>query len=244
MRIVAIVQSRLGSSRLPGKALLTLGGKPMLAHVLERAHAIRDVDSVVLATSDSLRDESLIPVASASGTPVWVGSEWDVLGRMHDAAKACNADVIMRLTGDCPFLAPEVCDEVIGAFRSTECDYMSNDTSRSGFPDGMDCEVFSMHALAMATVHATNRQDREHVTPWIRRMLRCGLYLCADGDYSARKLSVDTPENYQYAKEVHRHLAPLAFSLTDTLTACERADVGVRQWTTSSEGVNGGNGSL
>lgn len=223
---VAIVQARYGSSRLRGKALRTLGGRPMLAHVIERAQAVRDVDLVVLATTDNPNDEPLMQVALTLSCPVYVGAEWDVLKRVHDTAVCHSADVIVRVTGDCPFLAPDVCGDVLNAYRATQPDYMWNDTHRSGYPDGMDVEVFSREALALAAAQATDRADREHVTPWMRRMLRCGVVRCPDGDYSRLKLSVDTEADFAYAQSVHRHLRAGDFGMLATLAACDKVRSG------------------
>lgn len=233
MKTVVVIQARFGSSRLPGKALLSLAGRPLLAHVLERAQAIRDVDAVWLATSEAARDEALVTLGLHHGVRVWAGSEWDVLTRVRDAAACAKAEVVVRLTGDCPFLAPEVCADVIGAFFATSPDYIWNDTARSGYPDGLDCEVFSREALELACAQATDRSDREHVTPWIRRHLRSGVVLCPHGSYSSIKLSVDTPENFQAAQHVHRYLAPRAFSMADTLAAYTQAEAA---WSSFAEG--------
>lgn len=223
MRVVAIVQARLGSSRLPGKALLTLGGRPLIAHVLERARAIAGVSEVILATSENYRDQSLVQAAVAQGIRSFCGSEWDVLGRMRAAAEWARADAVMRLTGDCPFLDPAICDEVLSAFHATSPDYIWNDTHRSGFPDGLDAEVFTREALELAATQAIDRGDREHVTPWMRRELRCGVVVCADGDHSALKLSVDTREDFERAQAIARALPLGDFSLRATLAAYGQA---------------------
>lgn len=201
-RVVCIVQARMGSSRLPGKALMALAGNPLILHVLARAQAIRGVDRVVLATSDTMREEPLMHLASQY-VPVVTGSEWDVLARMQKAATLHEADIVMRVTGDCPFLAPEVAREVLAHYRSNplEAAYVSNDTTCSGYPDGTDVEVFSAAALNTAYQKATDRYDREHVTPWMRRMMLNG-YIKNAVDYSRYKLSVDSPQDYEFATQV------------------------------------------
>lgn len=225
MRTIVLVQSRIGSHRLPAKALQNVNGRPMLMHVIQRATKIPEATEVWLATSWSDRDDPLVAVACRCDVLAWRGSEWDVLGRMSDAAKHAKADLVVRLTGDCPLLDPAVASHVINAWHSTKPDYIWNDTSRSGYPDGLDVEVFTMEALRLAAGQATRREDREHVTPWMRRMLRCGVVLCPDGDHSARKLSVDTPDNLDYVRRVFAKLHPDDHSMAATIAACEAVDL-------------------
>lgn len=196
-----------------------------MEHVLERAVAA-GVGPVVLVTSRLGRDDALASLAMGMSIPVWAGSEWDVLERMTDAARAWDADTVVRLTGDCPFLDPSVVRMVHDSYElaAGAVDYMSNDTSVSGYPDGLDAEVFSKQALEQAHTNAGMRQDREHVTQWIRRHLRTGVVNCATGDFSSRKLSVDRPDDFTYAQAIHRYLARGAFDMADTLAACEKLD--------------------
>lgn len=219
MRTVAVVQARCGSSRLPGKALLSLNGRPMLDHVLERVKATDGIGYVVLATSTAVKDAALMAIAEKRGIPVWRGPEKDVLTRVADAAEWADADVVVRVTADCPFWAPEIGDEVISAFFDARTDYLSNDTSRSGYPDGTDVEVFTRQALQLAVAGATKAEDREHVTPWIRRHLKVGTVLNATGNYTHIKLSCDTPADYELARAMYEHLTPKALHLAATLAA-------------------------
>lgn len=225
MRVVAVVQARTGSSRLPGKSLMSLAGRPMLEHVLERVLAVRDVHEVVLATSVAQRDRPLMEVAFRLGIRTCFGSEWDVLSRVRDAAQFTKADAVMRVTGDCPFFAPDVAQAVLAAFFSTRPDYVSNDTEMSGYPDGTDTEVFTREALERADSCAVRREDREHVTRWIRLSPCCsrGVVMCASGDHSALKLSVDRHDDFERAQRIHRFLPRGAFMLEDTLAACRLA---------------------
>lgn len=211
----------MGSSRLPGKALRGLAGRPMLAHVLERVRYVPGIQSVVLATSDAERDRALSVVASDQNIWTHYGSEWDVLSRVYDAAQLARADAVLRVTADCPFFDPMVGGMVVQDFHLKGVDYVWNDTSSSGFPDGLDAEVFSLEALKLASEQATRREDREHVTPWMRRMLRTHTVQCQSGDFSRYKLSIDRVEDYEYAQDIHRFLMPGIFDLQSTIAACE-----------------------
>jgi glutamate-1-semialdehyde 2,1-aminomutase len=223
-KIIAIVQARQGSSRLPGKSLRPLAGRPLIAHVLERAAAIPGIDSVMLATSTAGRDDALAStVAQLRRYSVVRGSEHDVLDRIHLAASLARADVVMRLTGDCPLLAPEVAEGVCLLY-ALGFDYAWNDTRCSGFPDGTDVEVFSMELLAQAAASATRAEDREHVTPWIRRVVSQVGMLPHRPDLSWLKLSVDTPQDFAFVQRVASYLpGARAWSLDETVTAVDRA---------------------
>lgn len=174
MRTVAIVQARLGSQRFPNKILADLDGRPILAWVLERANQIAGVDAVALAMPIPGRDEN------------------DVLGRFLDVARAYRADVIVRLTADCPLLNPDVAAKTIRLFHDSGWEFVSNDTRVSGYPDGWDVEVFSIAALHRADSHAVDPLDREHVTRWMHaNIMNTTLY--APAPWSGPKLSIDTP---------------------------------------------------
>lgn len=220
--VAVIVQARMGSARLPGKAMMSLAGRPLLVHVLTRAQA--SGLPVTLATSDLERDAPLVEIATRLGVSTWTGSEWDVLDRFTGAALASGAQTIVRITGDCPFLDPSLIGLTIETHIGDGVDYTSNDTSRSGYPDGLDVEVFTLDALVAASKKANSRTDREHVTPWIKWNLRSSTLMCKDGDYSSRKLSVDRPDDYQFALAVYRHLAPGAYSMWSTLAACRKVE--------------------
>jgi spore coat polysaccharide biosynthesis protein SpsF (cytidylyltransferase family) len=233
-RTVAVVQARVGSSRLPGKSLRAIQGRPLVAHVLERAQAIRGVDAVVLATSIREGDDELARVVRGLGVAVWRGSELDVLQRVCEAAEAQRAETVLRVTGDCPFLDPAIAARVLWLYRAHHADgveYAWNDTGGSGFPDGTDVEVFSLWALQRAHAAATGPGDREHVTTWMRRELQT-VTLRSAVDWSALKLSVDTWEDYRHACAIAALLPRGAFGLEYTLVAWERARRTTR-WRTS-----------
>jgi spore coat polysaccharide biosynthesis protein SpsF (cytidylyltransferase family) len=225
-KVVAVVQARLGSNRLPGKALLALAGRPMLDHVLERACATPGVTEVILATGPAQRDvDALWPIAIGRGCRCRAEPpEPDVLRRVYCAADWAHADTVLRITADCPFWAPDVAAAVLEQFPAAAVDYLSNDTARSGYPDGTDVEVFTMAALRQAHFNAREQADREHVTPWIRRELRTGMMHYLSGDFSWMKLSVDKREDYDRATRLVDGLPPHDLSLSATLAAYARLE--------------------
>jgi spore coat polysaccharide biosynthesis protein SpsF len=167
MTVAAIVQARLGSSRLPGKVLMDLGGRSVLAHVLARCQAIPGVDTVVCATTQNAADDAVARAAGRLSVPVFRGSETDVLARYAEAALSVNAATIVRVTSDCPLIDPAVCGEVLLLVASGRADYACNNMPPS-WPHGLDCEAFTAEALAQAAREATDEAAREHVTPWMR----------------------------------------------------------------------------
>lgn len=221
-RVVCVVQARQGSSRLPGKALRPLKGRPMIAHVLERAKAIEGLDDVVLATSLRDVDDLLADYVAGLRVAVVRGSEQDVLERFWVAASLARADIVMRVTGDCPFLDPAIARDVLALYRIAHAmsgtQYFWNDTLHSGWPDGTDVEVFSIGVLEEAHLKARAQRDREHVTSWIRDYHRVETFYCPE-DHSQIKLSVDRPEDYDLAQAIASYLHEGDFSLDATLAA-------------------------
>lgn len=166
-RVVAVIQARCGSERLPGKVLLPLGGRPVVEHVLRSAQATESIDEVVLATTTGAADDELAALGEALGVRTTRGSEDDVLGRFVAALEHGPADVVVRLTADNPLLDPGVTDAVIDRFAQGDCDYASNNGERS-WPRGLDCEVLSRSALERADRDGHRPEDREHVTFHVR----------------------------------------------------------------------------
>jgi len=210
-RVFAVIQVRLGSTRLPGKALADIAGRPMLAHVVERAAAIPGVDGVVLATTTLARDDRLADWARTAGLPCVRGSEDDVLDRFHDVLARHPADAVVRVTPDCPLLDPEVSGRVVAEWRRRphELDYASN-VHPPTFPDGLDTEVVAREALERAWREARQPSDREHVTPFVwRQPDRFRLAgVCHADDLSALRWTVDTAADLDFARAVYAHLAP------------------------------------
>ena len=202
MKVVALVQSRMGSKRLPGKAMSLIAGRPMIQHVLDRASSIVGIDEVYLVTSVNAQDT---PIAHAWNGRVYRGSEWDVLGRMDEAARWTEADVIVRLTGDCPLLASDISSLVLQTFLESSSSYVSNVGRQARWPDGFDTEVMSVEVLHAAAAHAMSRHDREHVTAWVRSNHEIE-EVQSDHDYGHLKLSVDRPEDLARAREVYGYI--------------------------------------
>lgn len=226
MRVVGIIQARMGSSRLPGKSLMNLNGRPLLDHVVERVKATPGIADFCLATSLADRDGSLAYVAASNQIKLFRGSEWDVLERMRDAARWSAADIIVRVTGDCPLFAPDVAETVVGRFlNGTFVEYAWNDTRRSGYPDGTDVEVFTRDILERAAEQANELADREHVTPWIRE--HCSSMATVEfsgANLSRLKLSVDRQADFDLVKNVYRELKPNRLTLKDTIEALKAAN--------------------
>jgi len=212
-RVVVIVQARLGSTRLPGKTLADIAGRPMLDWVLDRAERIPGIDGLVLATTDRLRDDKLVDFARKQGVRCVRGSEQDVLDRFHVAVTEHPADVIVRVTPDCPLLDPEVAGQVLAKFLQTpgRYDYVSN-VHPPTFPDGLDTEVFSRDALETAWREAELPSDREHVTPFMWRRagperFRLGNVTGAR-DLSTERWTVDTATDLDFVRKIYEILGP------------------------------------
>jgi spore coat polysaccharide biosynthesis protein SpsF len=224
MRTVAIIQARMGSTRLPGKVMLPLAGRPMLDQVIERVRLSVNIDDVVVATSVRSEDEAIVACCRDSRTEVFRGSVEDVLSRYHRAAIEAKADVVVRITSDCPLISPRVIDRVISAYADGGCDYASNCHQRT-FPRGLDVEVLSFAALDAAQREAEEQAEREHVTPFIwRRPQRFRLRDVVDPiDRHQLRWTVDTPEDFELVKRIYSELSGHgAFDYSDVLELLER----------------------
>ncbi len=194
MTTVAVIQARCGSTRFPRKVLASLQGRPMLAHIIERVGRASLVDRVVVATTDSPGDDEVASLAAASGAGVTRGSEQDVLSRYVLAAHEHGADVIVRITADCPLTDPEIVDMVIRARAEHDADYAGN-VEPPTYPEGYDCEVFTLDCLHRLDAAATADYLREHVTALIREqpaLFRIVRVAC-ERDLSWIRLTVDVP---------------------------------------------------
>jgi len=198
---LAIIQARLGSTRLPRKTLMDIGGKPMIQHVVERVQQIRGVDVVVLAVPHG--EAAFLPWAPIVVAPAV--DEADVLGRFAAiVASHPDADPIMRISGDCPLLSPAICAQVLQLYQQTPgCHYAWN--VARGYVDGEDCEVVSREALLCAHAWARGPFDREHVTPWVRRNVDVATLpatLRTGRREPPRKTSVDTLEDLERVRQL------------------------------------------
>jgi spore coat polysaccharide biosynthesis protein SpsF (cytidylyltransferase family) len=195
-RRVAIIQARMSSSRFPGKVLANLDGLPLIVFMAQRVQRSALLDHVVVATSTDTSDDILVRVLAEHGIPCQRGSLHDVLDRFHAAARACQADHVVRLTGDCPLMDADLIDRGLSELAKTDCDYVSNVLPPS-YPDGLDVECFTMAALETAWRHATLPSDREHVTPFIRaghEGLRARGWT-GTADFSTLRWTVDHPDD-------------------------------------------------
>ena len=200
-KTVAIILSRMTSSRLPGKALTDICGKPNLQFMIERVRQAKYLDEICVATTTNSTDDPIADICLTLGIPVYRGDEDDVLDRTIRAAEQLTATAIVRLTADCPMIDPSLIDETIDAFHADDCDYASNGHVRS-YPDGMDTEVVSYQALVRADKEAHHPFLREHVTPYIRAShpqygsgefkIRNVVY---EADFSSVRWTLDTPQD-------------------------------------------------
>ncbi len=230
MKTVAIIQARMGSSRLPGKVLLELAGKPMIQHVIERTQRARSLDSVIVATTTDASDDPIAAFAVSMGIPCTRGSLHDVLDRYYRAAKTHRADTIVRITADCPLIDPVVVDQTVellfSSFISHPSDFSCNRLpppfGRS-FPIGLDVEACTFAVLERAWKESTETFHREHVMPFIyegaqltpetphlaRGTSQRGFQIAQlhhAPDYGSLRWTVDTPEDLTFIREIFTHL--------------------------------------
>jgi len=207
VNVVAIVQARMGSTRLPGKVLQDLAGQSMLARVVRRVERASHVDQVVVATSTSPADEAIVAECARLGIATFGGAEQDVLDRYYRAANHWRAGVIVRITADCPLIEPQLVDEVVAAFLDARPDYASNTLARS-YPRGLDTEVMAMAALARAWAEAAEPYQRIHVTPYFYQNpeLFTLLSVRQAGDDSQQRWTVDTAEDLAFVRQIYERL--------------------------------------
>jgi len=200
------------STRLPGKVLYEVMGKPLLEYQIERLGRAKLADKIVIATTTNESDLPIVELCKRLGVAYYRGSEEDVLSRYYEAAAEFGADVIIRATSDCPLIDPGVIDEVIGMYikNREKYDYVSNTLERT-YPRGLDTEVFSMTALKKAHKEASEQPEREHVTLYMyRHPERFRLASSsATKDYSKHRWTVDTPEDFGLIKLILQELYPL-----------------------------------
>ena len=216
-----IVQARMRSTRLPGKVLLPLSGRPVLEHVLRRCGRIAGTDVVVCAIPAAADCDPLAEVAVAAGAVVFRGSEDDVLARYAGAARMVEADTVMRVTSDCPLIDPEICSAVLRRLSEARADYACNNDPPT-WPHGLDCEAMTAKALYRADAEARDAFDREHVTPWIRRHrdLR-RVNVAAPAANPNLRWTLDHPADYAFFQAVFEALSgePTTAAVLELLSA-------------------------
>lgn len=226
MKVVAIIQARLGSTRLPGKVLLDLAGEPMLARDMNRLARAETLDEVVVATTIEPADDAIVALCQDRGWPYVRGSENDVLDRYYRAAQAYQADAVVRVTSDCPLIEPQIVDRVVREFlnRQPEVVYAANTLSPRTFPRGLDTEVMCFDALERAWREDDNPAWREHVTPYIRRHpeLFQSHSVLNDEDLSYMRWTVDTSEDLTFVRRVYEYFGHDRFSWQDVLALLEQ----------------------
>lgn len=216
-KAVALVQARMGSTRLPGKVLKDMAGEPLLGRVLDRVELAHRVAKVVVATSVLPADDAVAEYAGRRGLDVVRGSEQDVLGRFQQAALAHPCAIYLRVSGDCPLLSPAVIDGVIALLPGA--DYASTSFEPRTFPLGLDVEAFTAQALATADREDGNPAWREHVTTYILRhpeKFRMRSLHCAT-DLSAHRWTVDTAADFELCRRIWQHFGARRFTTEDVL---------------------------
>ena len=211
MKVVAIIQARMGSTRLPGKVMKEILGKPVILWDLDRISLSKLIDEIVVAVPYGKENDVIVDTIKEYNDKIVTtrGSEDDVLDRYYQAAVQTNADVVVRITSDCPLIDPVVIDQVIEQFLDNDCDYCSNSHIRT-YPRGLDTEVFSFKTLEEAWNEARKDYEREHVTPYIienpdKFKL---LNVANDIDLSHLRWTLDTKEDFEFISAVYKRIYP------------------------------------
>lgn len=209
-KVIAIVQARMGSTRLPGKVLLNIQDKSILEHDILRIKQSKEIDEIVIATTTNDKDDKIVDEANRLGVKSFRGSEDDVLSRYYLAAKENNGDIIVRITSDCPLIDPNIIDDIIKFYKESDYDLVTNagaDLSKRTFPRGLDTEVFSFRVLKEAYNLAKKKYQKEHVTPYIYEKDKYKkYYYINDIDYSKYRWTLDTEEDFELINEIYKGL--------------------------------------
>lgn len=209
MKTTAIIQARMGSSRLPGKILINLMGKTILQHVIERVLQVKSIQEVIIATTTLEQDNVVIDEALKCGVDYFRGSVDDVLSRYYFAAKKSRTDIVVRITSDCPLIDPIVTENIINFYKEKMVfDLVTNAGSESNrtFPRGLDTEVFSFDTLEKAYKKADKQYQREHVTPYIYENSPKIYFYKNIHDYSQYRLTLDTKDDFELIKTIYENL--------------------------------------
>lgn len=242
-RTIAIIQARMGSSRLPGKVLLDISGQPMLVRVVERTRRADLLDGFLIATTTDVSDDPIEVCCRQHGYPVFRGSVFDILDRFHQAALQERAEVVVRITADCPAIDPQIINRTVAAFRDFGADFAANRLVppwRRTFPIGLDTEVCSFSSLEKAWREANQPFQREHVMPFFYEgippeafdLTRDSLVISPRGfrtllvnhvpDYGSLRWTVDTPQDLEFIRQVFNRLEKDDFSWRDLLRLVEQ----------------------
>src|SRR4030065_1665440 len=213
--VLAILQARVSSTRLPGKVLKPILGQPIILRQFERIKRAKKINHFLVATSIDQTDDQLADLCAENGIPCFRGNLEDVLDRFYQAAKPFSPEHVVRLTGDCPLADPQLIDEVISFYRQGDFDYVSN-TVEPTYPDGLDVEVFKFECLKQAWEEADLPSQREHVTPFIHQQpaqFKIGCFKnCVD--LSFLRWTVDEPLDFELVTKIYEALYPLNSGFT------------------------------
>ena len=226
-KVVCIIQARMGSSRLPGKVLMDICGHPMLEWVTTRVGKAERIDQLVVATTTESSDIPIVDWCAESGIRCFCGEPFDVLDRFYQAAVDVQAEVIVRITADCPLIDPEMIDEVINAFTEHRADFAANRLPlpfERKYPIGLDIEVVSFNALEMAWKNATQPFEREHVMPYFySEEDRFNVFILdAKENHGHRRWTVDTPQDLEFIRQLTGAMdCGMDFSWRDVLKVLE-----------------------
>lgn len=209
MKVGAVIQARMGSTRLPGKVMLELGDKTVLGHVIERVRQAEKIDKIIIASSDLEADDAIVEEAIFNDALVSRGSESDVLSRYYQATLDHDLDHIVRITSDCPLIDPQIVDQLVDFYLNNDYSIVTNagnDLEERTYPRGLDVEVFSFAALEEAHEKALEDYQREHVTPYIYENNEDKYYYKNDVNHSRHRWTLDTPEDWELIKEIYDEL--------------------------------------
>ncbi|SIQ30300.1 cytidylyltransferase domain-containing protein [Halanaerobium kushneri] len=208
-KTAAIIQARMGSTRLPGKVMKDLAGRPVLWHDIQRIKQSKMIDDIIIATTTKEQDKVIYKKALEWGVKAFRGSEEDVLKRYYDAAAKNDVDTVVRITSDCPLIDPQVIDEIIKYYNDNNYTLVTNagsDLENRTYPRGLDTEVFSFDILKEAFNKSEKKYQREHVTPYIYENYDDIYYYKNDKDLSNYRLTLDTKEDYELIKAIYDNL--------------------------------------
>jgi spore coat polysaccharide biosynthesis protein SpsF len=218
-KITCIIQARTNSSRLPNKVLLKLSNTPVIVHIIDRIKKSTLVEQIILATSINFNDQILLDIANDNQITSFKGNELDVLDRFYNAAKKYDADIIIRITGDCPLVDFILIDKMLKKFLENNFDYVSNTIERT-FPDGLDIEIFTFSTLEKAFSEATLVSEREHVTPYIiknPKLFKLFSYTNIE-NLSHLRWCLDEASDYEMLQKIYQEFeSDKFFSTTDVL---------------------------
>lgn len=219
--VVAIIQARMSSTRLPGKVMREVAGKTILGHVIGRLKAATLIDTVVVATTTERSDDVIENWCEENSVPVYRGSLEDVLDRYYEAALSFSAKTVVRITSDCPLIDPELVDSIVGKFLNGGFDHVSVGPT---YPDGLDAEVFSFASLEKAHREARLASEREHVTPYIWKnpgVFRLSKITC-EKDLSKLRWTVDDDKDLTLVTRIYEGMGAGLFHMDDVLEFLER----------------------